>query len=88
MSNFTGGSAAAMARQVADGSLPVTESSLERLSGVELDAFSLAVGELRHEIREQPPPADVEAVRARNLKIQRLNTCGMMLRTYRQRRRS
>ncbi len=89
MSNFAGGSAAAMARQVADGSVPVTESGLERLSGFELDAFALAVGDLRHEIRGQRPPEDdPEAIRERNLRIQRLNTCGMVLQTFRRRRRS
>ncbi len=37
---------------------------------------------------EQPDREDLQAVQQRNRKIQRLNTCRMMLRTYRQRRRT
>ncbi len=88
MSNFAGGSAAAMARQVADGSAQVTESGLRRLNGFELDAFALAVGDLQHEILGQPPEDGPVAIRERNLRVQRLNTCRLMVQTFRRRRRS
>ncbi len=89
MSNFAGGSAVAMARQIAEGSVPVTESGLRRLSGAELDDFSLAIEELQREIRRPPTRGDdADAVRERNLRIERLNTCRMMLRTYSRHRRS
>ncbi len=89
MSNFSGGSAADMARQIAEGSVPVTESSLRRLSGAELESFTRAVERLRREVGGgMAPGVDPGAIRERNLRIERLNTCRMMLRTFSRSRRS
>lgn len=88
MGNFTGGSAYAMVQQVADGFLLVTERSFQRLGHGELDKLGFEIEKVLREVRgEQPDLQDLQAVQQRNRKIQRLNTCRMMLRTYRQRRR-
>ncbi|MEE8524215.1 MAG: hypothetical protein V3T72_09815 [Thermoanaerobaculia bacterium] len=89
MANFIGGSAFAMCRQVADGYLLVTERSFRRLRRGELDKLTLELGKLLREIRgQQPAIDDMPAVQQRNRKIQRLNTCRMMLQTYRQSHRT
>ena len=88
MGNFTGGSAYAMVQQIADGFLLVTERTFIRLGRGELDKLGFELDKVLREVRgEQPALEDLAAVRKRNRKIQRLNTCRMMLRTYRQRRR-
>ena len=88
MSNFIGGSAYAMVQQVAGGFTLVTERTFGRLSRGELDKLGFEIDKLLREVRgDQPALDDTQAVQQRNRKIQRLNTCRMMLRTFRQRRR-
>jgi len=78
-----------MTRQVADGYLLVTERTFRRLNRGELDTFAFELGKLLREIRgQQPAIDDMPAVQQRNRRIQRLNTCRMMLQTYRQSHRS
>lgn len=89
MGNFVGGSASAMVRQVADGLTPVTERSFLRLSPGELEALGGELEKLLREVRGEAPAAeDLSAVQRRNRRIERLNTCRAMLRTFRQRRPS
>ena len=88
MGNFIGGSAQAMVRQVSEGYLLVTERNFKRLQRGDLDQLAFEIEKLLREIRgDQPDLEDREAIQVRNRRIQRLNTCRMMLRTYRQRRR-
>ena len=88
MGNFIGGSAQAMVRQVSEGYLLVTERNFKRLQRGDLDQLAFEIEKLLREIRgDQPDLEDREAIQIRNRRIQRLNTCRMMLRTYRQRRR-
>ena len=88
MGNFSGGSAYAMVQQVADGYLLVTERSFQRLTRGELDGLGFEIEKVLREVRgTRAEPGDLQAVQQRNRKIQRLNTCRMMLRTFRQRRR-
>ena len=88
MGNFIGGSAQAMVRQVSEGYLLVTERNFKRLQRGDLDQLAFEIEKLLREIRgDQPDLDDREAIQVRNRRIQRLNTCRMMLRTYRQRRR-
>ena len=88
MANFIGGSAQSMVRQVADGYVLVTERSFKRMQRGELDTLAMEIEKALREIRgDQPSEGDLEAIQKRNRRIQRLNTCRMMLRTYRQRRR-
>lgn len=86
MANFTGGSADVMVRQVAEGSLRVTERGLRRLGRVELDELGFEVERLLRQIRGDRPEDTGEDTEQRNRRIQRLNTCGLMLRTHRLRR--
>lgn len=77
-----------MVRQVADGYVLVTERSFKRMQRGELDTLAMEIEKALREIRgDQPSEGDLEAIQKRNRRIQRLNTCRMMLRTYRQRRR-
>ncbi len=88
MGNFIGGSAYAMIQQVADGYLLVTERSFRRLSGGELDKLGFEISKVLRQVRSiQPTLDDTQAVQQRNRKIQRLNTCRMMLQTFRRGRR-
>lgn len=89
MGNFIGGSAYAMTQQVAGGHVLVTERTFRRLGRAELDSLSHELEKHLREIRgDQPALDDLPAIQQRNRKIQRLNTCRMMLRTYRQRNRT
>lgn len=73
MSNFIGGSAYAMATQIAEGYLLLNHTHLKKLSKSDL-------GTLQHEINKvlmdargnQPPLEDVQAQQQRNRKISRL----------------
>ncbi len=88
MSHFIGGSAYAMVQQVADGFLLVTERTFRRLGRAELDQLNLEIEKTLRAVRgDQPAAGDLQAIQQRNRRIQRLNTCRMMLRTYRQQHR-
>lgn len=89
MGKFIGGSAYAMVQQIAAGYQLVTERTFRRLGRGELDKLSFEIDKVLREVRaDQPSLDDLPAVQNRNRKIQRLNTCPMMLRTFRQSRRS
>ena len=69
--------------------LLVTERNFRRLGRGELDKLNLEIDKVLRGVRgEQPALEDLQAVQQRNRRIQRLNTCRMMLRTYRQRHRT
>ena len=88
MGNFIGGSAYAMIQQVADGYLLVTERTFLRLSSAELNKLDFEIAKLLRDVRgNQPPLDDIPAIQQRNRRIQRLNTCRMMLQAYRRSRR-
>jgi hypothetical protein len=84
MSNFTGGSAWAMARDICAGFILVTERSLRRLGAAELDKLAFEMGRLTRELRaEQPPLDDTMKVRERNQKLVRLTRANQVLQAYR-----
>jgi len=88
MSNFTGGSAYAMVQQIAGGYVLVTERTFNRLAPGELTQLNFEIEKVLREVRgDQPALDDTDAIQKRNRKIQRLNSCRMMLQSYRQRRR-
>ncbi len=88
MGNFIGGSAYSMTQQVAEGFTLVTERTFRRLNRGELDLLNMEIEKSLRTIRsDQPALDDTQAIQKRNRRIQRLNTCRMMLRTFRQRRR-
>ncbi|MDA8018797.1 MAG: hypothetical protein MPN21_15255 [Thermoanaerobaculia bacterium] len=88
MSTFPGGSAFAMASQVAEGFLLITERTFKRMNRPDLEKLSFELEKLLRDIRgNQPDPDDVQEVQRRNRRIQRLNSCRMMLRAYRMKKR-
>ncbi len=88
MSNFAGGSAYAMVQQVAEGFTLVTERSFKRLTANDLQTLGVEIEKVLRTIRgDQPQLDDLTGIQLRNRRIQRLNTCRMMLRTFRQRHR-
>jgi hypothetical protein len=83
MASFLGGSAFAMARGIADGYHLVTERTFKGLTAGDISALSQELDvALRDARAEQPPLDDLTAVKARNRKIQRLNTAFMILRSF------
>ncbi len=81
---FPGGSAWAMARDVAEGYCLVTERTYQRLLAPELDKLAFELDRLLRDLRgEQPPLDDIPALQARNRRIGRLTSALSMLRSYR-----
>ena len=88
MGNFMGGSAFAMAGQIAEGYILVNERTFTRFQRGELDKLTFEMEKRLREIRsEQPDLADTLAVQQKNRRIMRLNSAVMMLRSYRMRRK-
>ena len=89
VANFPGGSAYAMARDIASGHILVTERTFGRLDPPDLEKLRFELDRHLREVRgDQPPLDDVTAQRHRNQRIQRLNTALMILRSYRMKRRT
>ncbi len=81
---FSGGSAYAMARDVAEGYLLVTERNFKSMSRSDLDQLVFEIDRHLRELRgEQPPLDDVAALQQRQRRMQRLNTALMIVRSYR-----
>jgi hypothetical protein len=88
MGNFPGGSAYAMARDIAGGFLLVTERTFLRFLRPDFDQLHFELERLLKELRaEQPDQEDTLAVQNRNRRIQRINSCRMILRATRTKRK-
>lgn len=88
MSVFIGGSAYSMVQQVAGGFLLVTERHFKRMSPADLGQLTTEIEKVLREVRgQQAAQDDVQAIRDRNRKLQRLNSCRTMLQSYRLKRR-
>lgn len=75
MSNFVGGSAPAMARQVADGFTLLSEPMLKRLQVQELDVLAFEMEKTLRELRAEFVSVDEQqAMQQRNRKISRLQS--------------
>jgi hypothetical protein len=86
---FPGGSAYAMARDVAEGYLAVTERTFKTMSRSELDQAVFEMDRYLRELRgEQPALDDLPAIQQRQRRMQRLNGALMMVRGYLTRRKS
>lgn len=84
-----GGSAYAMANQIGEGYIIVTERTFTRLLRPELDQLAFELDRLMRDVRgDQPPIDDLAAVQQRHRKLQRLTSATMMLQSYRQRRKT
>lgn len=83
MGNFAGGSAYAMAKDIAEGFLLVTERTYSRLLPAELEKLAFEMDRALRDVRgDQPPIDDLAAVKQRNRKIQRLTGAMTMLRSF------
>jgi hypothetical protein len=88
MGNFMGGSAFAMARDITEGFILVTERTFARMQRFEVEQLAFEMDRHLREIRgEQPALDDLPAIQLRNRRISRINTAMMMVRAYLQKRR-
>jgi hypothetical protein len=75
VANFMGGSAPAMASQVAEGFILLSANHLKGFLPGELQTFRLELDKLLREVRALAPPQDdAQAQQARNRKIARLSS--------------
>jgi hypothetical protein len=75
MATYMGGSAPAMASQIADGYILVGSHTLKGYARDELQALRMELEKLQREARaEVPPQDDAMALQARNRKIGRLTS--------------
>ena len=80
MGNFLGGSAYAMARQIAEGFMLVSQTTLRRLTRHDLTQLQLEIQKiLTDERANQPAPDDVKALQARNRKISRISNASQVI---------
>ena len=87
MGNFMGGSAWAMAQQIGEGYILVSERTYKRLERGELDKLAFEMEKLLREVRgEQVPLDDVQAIQQKNRKVSRLMGALSQLRQYLQQR--
>ncbi len=83
MPTFPGGSAYAMAKDIADGYVLVTERTYQRFETGQLDQLGFELERALRDTRgDQPPLDDLTAIQQRNRKIQRLTSALTMLRSY------
>jgi hypothetical protein len=86
---FMGGSAYAMAHQIGDGYILLTERTFGRMAPPELDKLTFELEKLLREVRaDQPDLADTQALQKRNRKISRIQGAVAMLQSYRRRRKA
>jgi len=75
VANFMGGSAAAMANQVAEGFILLSANALKGFSPGDLNSLRAELDKLQRETRAiVPPPDDALANQSRNRRIARLNS--------------
>ncbi len=80
MGNFLGGSAYAMARQIADGFMLVSQATLKRLTRQDLTQLQFEIQKILIDQRANQPPADdVKALQARNRKISRISNASQVI---------
>lgn len=88
MATFPGGSAYGMAQSIADGYVITTELTFKTFKDPDFQSFLFEADRLLREIRGNPPAAsDVQAVQARQRKMQRLQQALTIANNVRSRRR-
>lgn len=81
---FPGGSAYAMARDMAEGYLLITERTLKTMNRSDLDQVVFEIDRYLRELRgDQPALDDLPAIQLRQRKMQRLNGALTIVRAYR-----
>lgn len=84
MANFPGGSAWAMAREIAEGYCLVTERTFRQMQRPDLEKLQFELDRRMRDLRaEQPALDDLGAIQLRNRRMQRLRSAQMMLQAYR-----
>jgi hypothetical protein len=80
MANYIGGSAFAMANQIADGYLLLNLHHLKKLTLGDINTLKAELEKIMKDARAEQPPLDqTELLQKRNRKISRINTAFMML---------
>jgi len=88
VSVFIGGSAYAMARDIGEGFVNVTERTFKAMSDADMNKLTFELERFLRELRGSQVATDpIDVVKTRNRKIQRLNSAMMISRAYRQRHR-
>ncbi len=88
VSKFIGGSAYAMARDIGGGFVNVTERTFKAMTPADLNQLVFEIDRFLRELRgSRSATEEIDVVKTRNRKIQRLNTAVMISRTYRQKTR-
>ncbi|HXT52233.1 MAG TPA: hypothetical protein VN811_14420 [Thermoanaerobaculia bacterium] len=83
MGNFMGGSAWAMAQQIGDGFILVSERTYKRLDRGELDKLGFEMDKLMREVRAiQVPLDDIPGIQQKQRKLSRLMGAVSQLRNY------
>ena len=86
---FSGGSAYSMARDIAEGYSTLNERSFKNMARADLEQLTFEMDRHLRELRgEIPAQDDTPALQQRNRRIQRLNTAIVVLRSFRQKRKS
>ncbi len=86
---FSGGSAYSMARDIAEGYSTLNERTFKNMVRGDLDQLTFEMDRHLRELRgEIPAQDDTPALQQRNRRIQRLNTAIVVLRSYRQKRKT
>ena len=88
MGNFMGGSAWAMAQQIGEGFILVSERTYKRLERVELEKLAFEMDKLLREVRAEAHAIDdIAAIQQKQRKLSRLTGAISQLRSYQMRLR-
>ena len=88
MGNFMGGSAWAMAQQIGEGFILVSERTYKRLERVELEKLAFEMDKLLREVRAEAHAIDdISAIQQKQRKLSRLTGAISQLRSYQMRLR-
>jgi hypothetical protein len=88
MSPYMGGSAPAMADQVAAGYTLISAVQLKRLTDPEMDQLQFELEKILRDIRSEPMDLeDIQAIQARNRKISRITGALQQIQVTRLKRR-
>jgi hypothetical protein len=81
---FPGGSAYAMARDIAGGFTAVSDRTFRTMTRPDLDQLGFELDRYLRELRgEQAPQDDIAGIQQRNRRLQRLTSALVVLRSYR-----
>ncbi len=88
MGRFLGGSAYAMSREISEGYILLSPNSLKKYSNMEIRELQRELEKNQREVRaEQPPLDDLNAIKKKNRRIQRISSALMTIRNFLQLRK-